>query len=494
MAVRQLERFTLGYHWRQQKRKLLRRFSPLHRLSLSTEQRQLSNLIEDALDNAPRVKVGDESVEAYWIADAWERPDAWVFAVETHEKAKVSGSPLKEIGDRVRHVLAMNDIDFMVDVLPAPPRIEVYKREPDSVPMAQYLQMLTAQPANELLCVPGVEHKVRKTVPVGFKLNDPRNAHIGAAATSGGGKTFMSRAGLMSLAINNDPATLRMVIIDPGLLDMKATNMRFLPHLACPIISDAEQAVYAVKQVVSLMYQRKGEIDTAIEAGAVWVKPSTVLLFIDEIAGLLAFETAIMESMITIAQEGRKYGIHLWWATQRCTVDVINGHLRSNTPMMIAGKVRDTGESEIATGRGGMQCHMLTSSQFKVIRDIEPRTMQAFWLTTDEVNQLVPQIQKRWQHVPAGWTFTLPGASGQMLKAAKAPAQAGRPTANDEPLARLVVDLWRNGQSVTTSYVRNGLTGKSINKDRADRILELAQSLAEDEGVAPVQNLVQKLV
>lgn len=473
--AKSLERFTPSYHLRNMGRGLRLALSPVRRLRLDAMHRALSRYVERVVDDLPKVRTGDDKVEsAYWITDTWERPDAYIWTLGNHAAARVAGQITTDIQTKLVNALVLKDI-FLKVIVEAPPfRIEVRKAEPDRVYFYDHLSLITQLPANELVCVPGVVHKMRTSQPAAFKLSE----HVGTAASTRSGKTGLARVGLMSLAILNDPAHLAMLIVDPGVMDMAATDMRFLPHLAHPIVTDPDEAVMVVAAAVQLLDERRRQVAAAIGDGRRWSVPCTVLLYVDEIAGLMHRNPAVMKWLVYLAQEGIKYGVLLWWATQRCTVDVINGHLRGNTNIMWAGRVRDTGESNIIAGRAGVACHDQSPTSFKFLRDNRIEECQSYWLTTDQVNELAPKIAEKWAGVEVGWRLQAEEQPALVAPVTAQPVPAGRPTAEDEPIVDRLVQLIEAGEDIETisiNFIRRKVgpqfnDGKEVSEARAKRI------------------------
>ena len=482
--AKQLERFTPGYHMTRMGQGLRLMLSPMRRMRMNAMHKALTRYVETVVDELPKVRTGEDKVEAaYWVTDTWERADAYVWTLGNHAVARVAGQITTDIQTKLVNKLVLADI-FLRVVVEAPPfRVEIRKETPDRVFFYDHLPMIKALPINEMVCVPGVVHKMRTSQPAAFKLSE----HVGTAASTRSGKTGLARVGLMSLAILNDPAHLAMLIVDPGVMDMAATDMRFLPHLAHPIVTDPDEAVMVVAGAMQLLDQRRQEVAAAIGSGQRWQPPCNVLVYIDEIAGLMHRNPKVMQWLVYLAQEGLKYGIFLWWATQRCTVDVINGHLRGNTNVMWAGRVRDAGESNIVAGRAGVACHDQSPTSFKFMRDNRTEDCQSYWLTTDQVNELVPLIAQKWQGVALGWRlqFAQPEVAQAVQPPPVQPAVNGRPKADDAPIVDYLVQLVQAGESLDNigiNFISKKIgpqfnNGQELGKDRAKRIKQAVQNV-----------------
>lgn len=168
--------------------------------------------------------------------------------------------------------------------------------------------------------------------------------HILIAGATGSGKSVLLNSMIVSLLFSCTPATMQFVMIDPKKVEL--SKYEGIPHLSCPIIKDYSAAVQALEKVCAEMDNRytmmaKQGCKKASEMGL----PSLVVV-IDELADLmLTSKYECEQSIIRIAQLGRAAGIHLIIATQRPTVNVITGLIKSNIPCKIAlqtSSIRDS--------------------------------------------------------------------------------------------------------------------------------------------------------
>jgi S-DNA-T family DNA segregation ATPase FtsK/SpoIIIE len=191
--------------------------------------------------------------------------------------------------------------------------------------------------------------------------------HLLVAGTTGSGKSVGINATILSLLYKSDPNNVRMILIDPKMLEMSVYEG--IPHLLAPVVTDMRQAGHALNWAVAEMERRyklmsklgvrnlAGYNNKIVEAEKKEEKiPNpfsltpdapepleklpTIVIIIDELADLMMVVGKKVEELIArIAQKARAAGIHLILATQRPSVDVITGLIKANIPTRIAFQV-----------------------------------------------------------------------------------------------------------------------------------------------------------
>ena len=186
--------------------------------------------------------------------------------------------------------------------------------------------------------------------------------HLLVAGATGSGKSVCLNAIITGLLFQHGPETLRMVMVDPKMLELSAYNG--IPHLVMPVVTEAKRASRALRWAVSEMEKRYKLMATCgarniaaynekVSAGLVPSAPavgsgepppperlSYVVVVVDELADLMLTAPAEIEEPIArLAQMARAVGIHLVLATQRPSVDVITGVIKANFPSRIAFQV-----------------------------------------------------------------------------------------------------------------------------------------------------------
>ena len=185
----------------------------------------------------------------------------------------------------------------------------------------------------------GLEHDGR---PLLLHLPSPDVSHVLVAGGTGSGKTELTRAMLASLVRFNRQAQLQLLLIDPKCRGF--APFRDAPHLMRPIVTDAEEAVEALRALVDEMIRRDRETREL----------PRIVLCIDELADLaLVAPTEITALLTRLAQRGRQAGIHVIACTQKPTADVVGTLVKANFPVRLVGAVGSPEDAKVATGLAG---------------------------------------------------------------------------------------------------------------------------------------------
>ncbi|MBN9426325.1 MAG: DNA translocase FtsK 4TM domain-containing protein [Burkholderiales bacterium] len=191
--------------------------------------------------------------------------------------------------------------------------------------------------------------------------------HLLVAGTTGSGKSVGINAMLLSLLYKSDPTQVRLILIDPKMLEMSVYEG--IPHLLAPVVTDMRQAGNALNWCVAEMERRyrvmsklgvrnlsgynqkiadaqkreeliPNPFSLTPDAPEPLDKLPQIVVFIDELADLMMVVGKKIEELIArLAQKARAAGIHLILATQRPSVDVITGLIKANIPTRIAFQV-----------------------------------------------------------------------------------------------------------------------------------------------------------
>ncbi len=205
--------------------------------------------------------------------------------------------------------------------------------------------------------------------------------HLLVAGSTGSGKSVCINAMICSLLLRCDPSVVRMLLIDPKMLELNVYND--VPHLLTPVVTDPKEALRSLKWMEAQMDYRYRRLsrhsvrniegyNQKIEAGLVVGKDGELVTepmpyyvcIVDELADLMVQLGPEIELPITrLAQKARAVGIHLVLATQRPSVDVLTGVIKANVPCRIAFRViqkndsrtiLDTNGAEKLLGKGDM--------------------------------------------------------------------------------------------------------------------------------------------
>ncbi len=214
-----------------------------------------------------------------------------------------------------------------------------------------------------------------------------RMPHLLVAGTTGSGKSVAVNAMVLSLLYKASPKDLRMLMIDPKMLELSV--YQGIPHLLAPVVTDMKEAANGLRWCVAEMERRyklmsavgvrnlagfNKKVKDAIDAGQPLMDPlfkpnpemgeaprplepmPFIVIFIDEFADMMMIVGKKVEELIArLAQKARAAGIHLILATQRPSVDVITGLIKANIPTRIAFQVSSKIDSRTILDQSGAE-------------------------------------------------------------------------------------------------------------------------------------------
>lgn len=187
--------------------------------------------------------------------------------------------------------------------------------------------------------------------------------HLLVSGTTGSGKSIFVHCCIMTLLMRNTPDEVKFVLIDPKKVEM--SYYKDIPHLLCPSISDPRKALVALRKLVDEMERRYNlfEANLVRDIGSFnriakekGLQPLPVIMvFVDEYADLSEACKEIREPVVRIAQKARSAGIHLCIATQRPSVNVIDGVIKANISTHVALMVASSVDSVTIIGEAGAE-------------------------------------------------------------------------------------------------------------------------------------------
>ncbi|MBI4685356.1 MAG: DNA translocase FtsK [Nitrospirae bacterium] len=299
--------------------------------------------------------------------------------------------------------------------------------------------------------------------------------HLLVAGATGSGKSVSINSMIMSLLYKASPRQVKMLMIDPKLLELSAYED--IPHLISPVITNPKEAAEALRKMVFEMEKRymllaeKGarNIEGFNKQVSDEEKLPYIVIFIDELADLMFTSANEVEDAIArLAQMARASGIHLILATQRPSVDVITGVIKANFPARISFQVTsridsrtilDAQGAEQLLGKGDM---LFMLPGIKIIRVHGP-------LVTEEEIQSVTDFIKA-QGEPDYSMF-------QSIRISE--PSDDEPSADRDEMYHKVVEYADSVGEVSISSIQRRF---KIGYNRAARIMEL---LEEDGLVGP---------
>jgi len=227
--------------------------------------------------------------------------------------------------------------------------------------------------------------------------------HLLIAGTTGSGKSVGINAMILSLLYKNSPDQLRLLMIDPKMLEFSIYND--IPHLLTPVITKPKQAIIALNNMVNEMerrYELMAESRTKnIENYNEKVKREGgehfpyIVVIIDELADLMMTSGKDVElSIARLAQKSRACGIHLIIATQRPSVDVVTGLIKANLPSRISYRVGQKVDSKIILDQMGAES-LLGRGDMLFTPPGAPALVRlhAPWATEEEIEKIVEFIK-----------------------------------------------------------------------------------------------------
>ena len=358
--------------------------------------------------------------------------------------------------------------------------IEVPNREPSTVALRNVLQSeeyrLHAE-SGAALSIPLGRDVMG--VPVGFDL--AQMPHLLIAGATGSGKSVCIAAIATSLLMQFSPAELRLVMLDPKMVELARFNG--IPHLLGRVEIVPERIVGVLQWCVREMERRykllersgakqldehNADLDAAERPTE---RLPRIVILIDEIGDLmLSSPEETQEAVTRLAQKARAVGMHLVVATQRPSVNVITGVIKANFPARIGFAVASSGDSRVIIDRVGAENLLGRGDMLFLSPDAAaPRRLQGCFVSEDDVREVV-------QH----WRDEL------MLReqASVLPANGGAPwegnlkrrqfLSETDPMLEEVLRLVTASGEASASLIQRKL---GLGYPRAARIIDLLEEL-----------------
>ena len=227
--------------------------------------------------------------------------------------------------------------------------------------------------------------------------------HVIVAGATGSGKSVGLNTMLMSLLYRRTPEQLKLLMIDPKVVELAPFNK--MPHMLCPVITDMDKAATALQWAVGEMerrYQLLAEAGTRniasyndkVSAGQ---KLPWIVIVVDEFADLVMQQGEEVEkTMARLAQKARAAGMHVILATQRPSREVITGIIKANFPTRIAFRVSQRVDSGIILDEQGAE-HLLGKGDMlvKLSGASEAVRVQCPWVSENEVQAVTDFIRSQ---------------------------------------------------------------------------------------------------
>jgi len=306
--------------------------------------------------------------------------------------------------------------------------------------------------------------------------------HLLIAGTTGSGKSVCINTIILSLLYRHTPDKCKFILIDPKMLEL--STYEGIPHLLCPVITEAKKAASVLGWVVKEMENRyrlmtkEGvrNIDS-YNAKHALAMPYIVVV-VDEMSDLMLVAGKEIENYIQkLSQMARAAGIHIIMATQRPSVDVITGTIKANFPTRISFQVTSKIDSRTILGEQGAEQllgkgdMLYMSSANRIVR------IHAPFVSDNEIEKVNNYLRSQAE----------PDYIDEILNFAdqKEIGENTSGTSDKDDLYQAALDIIKSEGKASTSFLQRKL---QIGYNRAARIIDMMEA----EGVVSKANHVGK--
>lgn len=309
-----------------------------------------------------------------------------------------------------------------------------------------------------------------------------KTPHLLIAGSTGSGKSVCVNTIITSILLKNKPDMVKMIMIDPKMVELSIYDG--IPHLLTSVVTDPLKAADVLHKVVLEMEDRYRKFARArvrnIEGyNKLAAKDPDyehlpfIVVIIDELADLMMVSSKeVEESIARIAQKARAAGIHMIIATQRPSVDVITGVIKTNIPSRIAFAVSSSIDSRTILDKSGAETLLGKGDMLYLSSDSsKPVRIQGAFLSDEEVEKVVDFVkgQSEAQYDP------------NMTPSEVSSSQGNSSSVDDvDPLYKEVLLFIAKTQKASASLLQRRF---KIGYNRAARIIDM---LEEDGYIGPV--------
>ena len=305
--------------------------------------------------------------------------------------------------------------------------------------------------------------------------------HLLIAGTTGSGKSVCINTIILSLLYKHSPDKCKFILIDPKMLEL--STYEGIPHLLCPVITEAKKAASVLGWVVKEMESRyKLMTREGVKNIDGYNSKHThsmpyIVVIVDEMSDLMLVAGKEIENYIQkLSQMARAAGIHIIMATQRPSVDVITGTIKANFPTRISFQVTSKIDSRTILGEQGAEQllgkgdMLYMSSANRIVRIHAPYVSEN---EIDKVNNYI-RSQAEPDYVDEILSFADERDEGASLS-----------NDNKDELYETAVGIIKSEGKASTSFLQRKL---QIGYNRAARIIDMM----EDNGIVSKANHVGK--
>jgi len=305
--------------------------------------------------------------------------------------------------------------------------------------------------------------------------------HMLVAGSTGSGKSVCINCIIASILMRCKPDEVKLVMVDPKKVEFSMYNG--IPHLLCPVVTDAKKASIALKNIVGEM-ERRYEIlehtknknivsyNKFCETHTEYQKLPYIVVIIDELADLmLVAAKEVEDSIMRITQMARAAGIHLIVATQRPSTDIITGVVKANIPSRISFAVSSQIDSRTILDMGGAEKLLGKGDMlFLPMGESVPMRIQGAYVSEEEIQKLVDHSISQ-QKAIYDESLTVDRSSGSSSVSSDVDGYASDEE-YDDPIYNEVVDFAVSAGKISASLVQRKFR---LGYNRAARIIDLLE-------------------
>ena len=297
--------------------------------------------------------------------------------------------------------------------------------------------------------------------------------HLLIAGTTGSGKSVCINTIILSLLYRHSPEKCKFILIDPKMLEL--STYEGIPHLLCPVITEAKRAASVLGWVVKEMESRY-KLMTRVGVRNIEgynlkhkLPMPYIVVVVDEMSDLMLVAGKEIEGYIQkLSQMARAAGIHIIMATQRPSVDVITGTIKANFPTRISFQVTSKIDSRTILGEQGAEQllgkgdMLYMSSANKTVRIHAPFVSES---EIEKINNYL-RYQAEPDYVDEILSFADEKEIGQTLSENE----------NQDELYKSALELVKSEGKASTSFLQRKL---QIGYNRAARIIDMMEANGE---------------